>query len=481
MAASRNRLRNAVLATIAAMGVSLPFANPTRAAVTYWDPQGTTGANPFIGSMSGTWETNKWSTSSSGSATPVAWIEATAPDFAVHSGIGTPAYTVTMNSDHNIAGAFDGSLTPNSSDVTIQGTGHWKLSGGQGFNLNNASDGSLANVHIKVPLVDGNYVAGATTGQIVAEGNGQLFLDGVNTYSGGNFTIGVGGTLLGYSATNWNGIINFNNNSSFGSGAIVLMRGISGSSGALVAENSGINIPNVLDFSQAVLSGGGVTSNNPTPFLNIVGSSKAGGGTTFSGLVHLGNKAVNLGSGGTGNLVILSNVIDGTGASLTKFNPSDLELSAVNTYTGSTTISAGRLILGKANSIASSSSVVMGGGTLDPDGLNQAMTATTLGLTANSVIDFGSGPGETDFADSHGVAWTASKTLNLANFNPSFDLLFVGTSGSGLTSGQLAEIQINGVSGQAVQLSTGQVVPEPASLSLLGLGATALLARRRRA
>ena len=322
MSLANLRRHGAATILLGAALLSLLSVGHAGAAVTYWDPQGTTGANPYLGDMSGTWETNKWSTVSGGTASPVAWIEQTAAVFGVHSGKNTPAYTITMNADHQIAGAFDGSLAPNSSDVTITGTGHWQLANAQGFNLNNASDGSLAMLRINVPIVDGSY-ASATTGQLIAQGNGQLFLNAANTYSGGNFTLGIGGTLLGYASANFTGIVNFNNNSSFGTGAIVAMRGISTSFGALVAQNSSINIPNTLDFSQAVLN---TTTTNPTPFLNIVGSSVASGGTTFSGPVLLGNKAVNLGSGGTGNLLILSGVVSGTGGSLTKFNASTLAL-----------------------------------------------------------------------------------------------------------------------------------------------------------
>src|SRR5262245_19157929 len=124
----KNLIKNFLNPTSAGFCLAcLVFAVHARAATTYWDPQGTTGANPYLGNMSGTWETNSWRTVNTGSASPVAWIEGTAPVFGVHTGNGTPPFTVTMNADHDIAGASDGSLTPNSSDVTITGTGKWRL------------------------------------------------------------------------------------------------------------------------------------------------------------------------------------------------------------------------------------------------------------------------------------------------------------------------------------------------------------------
>src|ERR1035438_9316281 len=99
------------------------LANHAGAGISSWDPQGTTGANPYLSSMSGTWETSNWSTSQTGQATPGAWVEGNAALFAVHSGTGTPAFTVTMNANHIVAGIFDGSLTPNPCPVTIAGSG----------------------------------------------------------------------------------------------------------------------------------------------------------------------------------------------------------------------------------------------------------------------------------------------------------------------------------------------------------------------
>jgi fibronectin-binding autotransporter adhesin len=167
-----------------------------------------------------------------------------------------------------------------------------------------------------------------------------------------------------------------------------------------------------------------------------------------------------------------------------------LVLSGANTYSGSTTISAGRLTLGAANTIASSSSVIMAGGTLDPDGFHHAMTATTLGLTASSILDYSSGAAEIDFANSSGVAWTSGMTLNLVstgggNWNNSSDYLEVGTA-TGLTSGQLAEIEFNGtdlgdagITSQGYIIDTAQI-PEPSTVVLSLLGGLGLLWNIRR-
>ena len=49
---------------------------------------------------------------SAGLAGPTDWVDGKAACFGVHTGTGTPAYTVTMNSSHVVAGFFDGALAP---------------------------------------------------------------------------------------------------------------------------------------------------------------------------------------------------------------------------------------------------------------------------------------------------------------------------------------------------------------------------------
>jgi len=88
-----------------------------------WDPQGTSGANPYTGSMSGTWENAEWSSSPSGQASPAGWAEGNNALFAVNTGTGTPAFTVTMNKGHTVAGIYNGSETTGPCMVTIAGKG----------------------------------------------------------------------------------------------------------------------------------------------------------------------------------------------------------------------------------------------------------------------------------------------------------------------------------------------------------------------
>jgi autotransporter-associated beta strand protein len=294
--------------TAAGLASTMLATASTNSTIYYWDPQGTTGGNPYTGSMSGTWENAKWSYSSVGLATPVNWTDGKAACFGVHTGNGTPAYIITMNSSHVVAGFFDGPLAPNSCDVTIQGSGTINLaSGAQGLDAHNASDGSLALLRINCPI--------AGDGVLYPEGNGQSFLHGTNTFSGG--------MTLGYSSNPFNGIVNFNNGSAFGTGPITLWD--KGNGGALVLEGTAaVTVTNAVNVTAA-------TTNN------FVGNPA---GLTFSGDWTMGANLLTLGASSTAaNQIIISGVMSGTGG-FTIYNSGTVVLSGVNTYSGTTTINS---------------------------------------------------------------------------------------------------------------------------------------------
>lgn len=296
----------------------------TNSSIYYWDPQGTTGSNPYSNSMTGTWENAKWSYGSTGLGSPVNWTEGKAACFGVHTGIGTPAYTVTINTNHIVAGFFDGALSPNSCDVTIQGPGVITLaSGPQALDSLNSSDGSLGLLRINCVI--------AGDGQLYPEGNGQSFLRGTNTFTGG--------TTLGYSNVSFSGTVNFNNGSAFGTGPITLWN--KGNGGKLALEGTGaVTVTNPVAVTAA-------TTND------IVGNAA---GLTLSGDWSLGANLLTLGAGGTvGNQTIISGTVSGT-AGLTIYNAGTVVLSGTNTYTGTTTInSPAVLTIGGAGQLGSGS------------------------------------------------------------------------------------------------------------------------------
>lgn len=376
--------------------VSTQIATAAVSAFYYWDPQGNTGGNPYTGSMTGTWENAKWSTASGGQLSPVNWVDGKAAVFGANTGIGTPAYTITMNSDHVVAGFFDGPRAPNSCDVTIAGSGTITLANGpQGLDAHNASDGSLAFIRINVPITG--------EGQLYPEDNGQSFLNASNSYTGG--------TTLGYhdaSSTNaFNGILNFNNGNAFGTGTITLWKW--GNNGALVASGTAaMTVPNNVTLANPVTN-------------NFVGTT---GGVTYSGNWTMGGNLLTFETGNTaGKIDIISGVMSGT-AGLTISDVGTLKLTGVNTYSGTTTIvspavfsiaGAGQLGSGTyANNIVnggtfnySSSATqtfsgvisgagpfnINGGGLLVLSGVNTYTGATTISGAATVCLNADSGLG----------------------------------------------------------------------------------------
>jgi hypothetical protein len=142
-----------------------------------------------------------------------------------------------------------------------------------------------------------------------------------------------------------------------------------------------------------------------------------------------------------------------------------------NTYTGSTAVNQGRLIVGMANGINSASALILGGGTFDTGGFNQSLN--TLTVSAGSGIDMGSGASVLQFADSHAVSWTAGSTLSILHWTGTAgsgggtDQVIFGTTSAGLTAGQVGQIHFQGFNGASI-LSNGEVVPASVSTRILG-------------
>jgi len=457
MSVAKGRIRCAALICVAVVA-ALAANHASAAVVTYnFDVN---GATPGFGVTTGStydWDdtTNGglWSNNSdtTGSSATNGWVQGNFPKFQP---TGTPTYTVNVSNEEQIAGMF--ASTAQTLNINAVGSGTLNMvSGVQGV-----LGGTGVNLNINAPITG--------TGGVQPSNGGNISFNGVNTYSGGTKLVSTG-TL-----------IHFNNGSSFGTGAINM--GIAGFAPLLASGGTTVTLPN--NFTTSV-NGAGINfaADTNTPVIS-------------TGTWTLGANNLPLRNNGTsGSPLTLSGTISGTGnITLSANNSGTIIFSGPNTYTGTTSITgpggtgtgttAVRLKLGAANTIASSSSVVLAGGILDPGGSNHNMGNTTLGLTAStagSTIDFAAGGSELDFANSSGLTWAAS-TLNLLNWDPSIDKLRFGTDSTGLTSAQLADIKFNGSGqGTAVLDANGYVTtPEPSSCVLL-LAGSLLLVRRRAA
>ncbi|HVT28061.1 MAG TPA: autotransporter-associated beta strand repeat-containing protein [Lacipirellulaceae bacterium] len=441
------RFRVSFASWVALSAFVLVFILPTRdarAAAERFDVNGTTGGSGVTNGGSYTWEGAGYSSTSAGTD-PVPWVEGNFLRLAAGTDAGTSNYTITANSDHSFAGMF--LQSGGGGTVTIDGPGVLSINSGlQGVLVNSSTQNLVINAKL------------SGTGGLENELSGSLFLYGSNDYGGGTQI----GTVAG---------LNFNNDNSFGTGPIS-WRGLNSTTAgtsvlATPAATSPITIANDVNTTATTQIFVGV----PAAPVTFSGSwtLPATGTTTFQ------NQPA-------GTMVTISGPISGD-AAFKKAGAGTLVLSSSsNSYTGATTVSAGILQLGAASTLADTSSMILGGGTLDPGGLNQDMSATTtLSLIANSTIDYIVGASEIDFANSSALSWTG--TLNLANWGSSTKLR-VGTDSTGLTPAQLASIEFNGDGlGTARITSAGYVVPvpEPATAVLLLIGALMASFGRRRA
>lgn len=241
----------------------------------------------------------------------------------------------------------------------------------------------------------------------------------------------------------------------------------------------------------------------------VLGSTSNGGQAEFSGNITL-NSAVQLSAAEGGKVVFSGNLTDGVyGAKgITKIGDGTVELSGTNTFTGTTIVDSGTLVVGVAGigSITSDVTVATGAtlagsgtitgnatinGTYAPGnspGIQTISGNLTLGDVSISNFEIaGLSDGQFDRVNVGGVL-TMDGTLNLVttgSYQPGdFVQLFDAAGGiSGLFSSITGTDIGGGLTWDTSSISsTGiiTVIPEPSTFLLGGLGALALLRRRRR-
>ncbi len=353
------------------------FVGPANAAISYWDPTGTN----VTATPNGNWEDAAWSTNSDLTDVPTNFVAGTTADFSAGTA-ASGAFTVTLNTTQTVAGIFNG-LAASTGTVTISGSGAINTPVGQ-QPFYTASPGATI---INVPI------AGAA--QMVIEGNGQLYLNATNSYTGG--------TQLGIASAPFTGTANISNAASFATGRITMF-----SSGGTIAlqGSAAVTLPNPVTTAAASL--------------NIIGNPA---GLTFSGLWTL-SATPNIASVGLGNQVIISAAMSGA-AGFNKYGSGILKMMAANSYIGSTTISNGTLALGPSGSLNSTNIVLVPG----PDGTVFDVSAKTTYALANTLTAEGFG---TSTATAATIKGALSGTVNLS-FRP-LNLVFTPTAFNGDTN-----------------------------------------------
>ncbi len=340
--------------------------------------------------------------------------------------VNSPALTVTASGGNTGHTTFSGAVVLGSGGLTFANNSGQLFTVGAGnitstttgsltFNANGAGaftvsaasinhSGSLTNsgTGSSTTTISGN-IGGNVTEVVENSATSPLTLSGANTYTGG--------TILTAGKLNINAAGVAGTSGPLGNGGTFTINGgtIDNASGA---ARTLLNVnPIILGGDFAFSTSVGTTANN----------------LALPGAVTLAASR-NITANGTGVLAFGGIISDGGNAySLTKLGTGTLTFSNANTYSGSTTISAGTLALGPGGSINNTPAIsIAAGATLDVSAIasyaltsNNSLsasgtaTAATLKGASGGAVNFGSQPITLAYDGSHPALTIAQGTLHL--------------------------------------------------------------------
>jgi fibronectin-binding autotransporter adhesin len=354
-------------------------------------------------------------------------------------------------------------------------------SGARGLTINSAI--SAASVGTKTITNVGVGSATMTLGGAITNGSGTVAIvqdSATSTLILGGNSSAVGGYSGGLEIRQ--GTVIFGNNGSWGRGDV----NIGSTSGSTAVT---------IDVSSAR----SITTTNTQRWnqnFTFVGSNSL---NTGNGSVILsGNRQVTV----SANVFTVGGGISdgGSGYSLIKAGSGTMALNAASTYTGATQVSAGTLLLGSGGSLASQSYVIGNGATFDVSAKSaydlssiSGFSGITFQLDSISSGLFNAGTAALtlddqltlSFSTASLVAGTTYNLFDMGSQTGSFTSVVLDGSFSGALS--LSGDLWTGASGgygfsfdESTGVLTVSVVPEPAAVTLLGVGALALIGRRNR-
>lgn len=405
------------------------------------------------------------------------------------------------------SGAFNWGTTGagNQVNVVLGANQTWTNNSSSAILNNNPSNGiSLSTFTL---TIDGTSAGAVDLSVGTTTGSGGFIKNGAN-----NLTLGAGSFTGGVTLNS--GTLTMASNTALGGAASALT--ITGGTVVIGATTRNTTNNNAQNWDgNFIVSGNGQTWNTGT------------GAVTLSG-----NRTVTMGTavGNTATMNVQGVIGDGgSGFGITKEGDGFLVLSAANTYTGATTVSAGTLAIGAGGSIANSSGVVLNGGNFNVTavpgftiGGSQSLTgngSVTGDITVGGNLAIGAAsPGTMTFNNNLAVVGGSSSDFGftLSDFTlGSFDLAVGGVGAQEASFGGILNLMFDSgetyANGSTVQIfdfetyagnfgtvnvtglgagqdatfnsSTGFVtitaIPEPKAALLGALGMLALLRRRR--
>ncbi|MEI6032769.1 MAG: autotransporter-associated beta strand repeat-containing protein [Verrucomicrobiae bacterium] len=355
---------------------------------------------------------------------------------AITQGAGSATVTITAGGS-------------NAAQLTAASFGH---SGGYGVTLvNGLSLGFNSTAPNRFIITSAPTLSGSTnalnTGINAAAKDTKIipYLVGEATATtGGVGTVtGTANTFLTYNATS--GLRPLNLADEFASNAFTSGNNTYITGNTTVSATVGIN--------SLIINGGDVSINDGVTLTNASGAILFSGSNSIKPSGTTGNLTfannteamVTVNSGVTGT--ISANIIPTGGNNLTKSGLGSLILSGTNSYTGTTTVTAGTLLIGVNNSILSTNALTTGAaGTFDLNGyaqtvgqINNAGTVTNSGASQTLTIGSGS-TGAGSFTSNMNVIWNqaaSGSTLSGSWSNTGNLTLNANSTGTILLSGSV--------------------------------------------
>jgi|GEM_PF-1642182 len=491
------------------------------------------GAVAIVSGTGGTLQLNGNNTFSGGTTVRGGTLSITNLGNATQSSLGVGNLTFSSTSTFDNTSGAAGTLGTNNAiffgaatTATFTGTNDLVLTGDALLQGNNTNG---INVTSRTLTLTGNISGGGTISKIQKGNAGTLALSGNNTFAGG---------LTVNSATGDNGTVALGSNTALGSGTVTLggnialrstdstARTISNAFGTFAGTNAvytfgdstgsangnlsftNTAIPSIGSGARtfavyntttfaAGFSNTGSINKTGTGVMNLTGNSTYSGGTTITSGVLLANNTIGVGTGsatGTGNVTVASGgTLGGTGrAGSATGNVTVQSGGSIKPGSDANAGTIGRLRTGNLTlggiyeasaDLATASTVypTSGPGTLNVKLSDTLVVTGNVTLGGTLVLDLigsptGSNNGvivliDNDGGDAVNGAFAAFSPINPSGggstlFSYTLYTTYDTVSGSFVTGNDVA-----------VQFSS---VPEPTSLSVLGLGMGGLLSRRRR-